>query len=475
MTPSSRPHLSISDLDLSSITNLSLDSRTVRAGDLFLGLPGSRLNGAVFANEAADKGASALLVEADTDPRLLPAEYPNGPKIYRSHQPLIDAAIIASIFYGSMPSTCSAVTGTNGKTSVAWFHRLLMDAAGKPTVSFGTLGVHPPHLGPVPSLTSPDPVSLHRALKAAHNEGYEHVVIEASSHGLDQHRLAGLDFDAVAFTNFSQDHLDYHETMDSYRDAKLKLLSLKKIHGQVITNADDPTFSTLEGWSYGFSGRDARILRVTPTSTGIHLRTDEVNIEMPLIGSFQAHNVLCAWLMTRATGTQTKSYLETLSAVPGRMEAVAKHEHGGLILVDYAHTHDALASALRAARDHTQARVICVFGAGGNRDKGKRALMGNVAKKLADLVFITDDNPRFEKPELIRETILSACPHAIEIADRRKAIASAIAEARAGDIVLIAGKGHETGQTIGSTTRPFDDRKIAREIANQSSAWQVLA
>ena len=452
------------------IRDVTLDSRQVREGTLFLALPGRRVDGAAFAKDAAKQGATAILLDAKTDARLIPY----GPEILLSDTPAADAARLCAAFFAPSPAKVAGVTGSNGKTSVTWFARQLMELAGKDAVSAGTLGLIPLGLGTLPDLTSPDPVSLHRAIKGAANKGFDYLVLEASSHGLDQHRLDGLRFDVTAFTNLSQDHLDYHGDMAAYRAAKLRLLALQQPKGITIANADDAAFGGLDGWSYGQKGKEGRILIAEPTSNGLHLKTQDFDLELPLIGTFQGHNLICAWLIARALEVEAADHLAQVTVVPGRMEPVAQHKWGGLVLVDYAHTPGALISALTALRPHTIGRLICVFGAGGNRDRTKRPLMGKAAHKLADLNIITDDNPRFEDPALIRSTLVKACPDGIEIGDRRTAIAEALSSARGGDLVLIAGKGHEIGQTQGSTTRPFDDRDVVRELANQSQSWTTL-
>ncbi len=467
--------LELSKADLRHVKDLTLDSRQVRPGSLFMALPGTQVDGSAYAKEAAEKGAVALLISRDTDPKRLPAEFPHGPKIYRSAEPRRDAARIAAQFYPLAPRTCGAVTGTNGKTSVVWFARQLLQAAGVKTASIGTLGLWPEALGSLPTLTSPDPISLHKTLQNAAQNGFDHLLIEASSHGLDQHRLDGLRFAAAAFTNLSRDHLDYHKTPAAYRAAKLRLADLRSPKGRIITNADDPAFAGLAGWSYGYAGRDGRLLSAQATPNGLRVKTEEFDLELPLIGPFQAHNLLCAWLMTRAMGTETDAFLDQITAVPGRMEVVAHHRAGGAILVDYAHTPAALDQAMRAARAHTLGRLICVFGAGGDRDQGKRPLMGRVAYKGADQAIVTDDNPRHEPPARIREAILASCPGALQVGDRRAAIAAAIEMARPGDLLLIAGKGHETGQDLGATKLAFNDKRVAQELAAQTQNWQVVS
>ena len=456
--------------DLSNVQTITLDSRQVGPGALFLALPGTRVDGAQFAKEAAERGAAAILLADDTPAHQIP----DGPQIIKSANPMQDAALICAQFYAPGPTHVAGVTGTNGKTSVAWFARQLIELAGTPAVSAGTLGLIPESLGTLPALTSPDAVSLHRALAHAKGKGYDHLVIEASSHGLDQHRLDGLAFDVAAFTNLSQDHLDYHANMDEYRAAKLRLRDLLKPGGVSITNADDAAFGDLPGWSYGRNGKEGRILRAEPTGHGLALQTEAFEIELPLIGAFQGHNILCAWLMARALGLETADHLAQISNVPGRMETVAQRDSGGLAVVDYAHTPDALETALKSLRPHTKGRLICVFGAGGNRDAGKRPLMGQAAADFADLAIITDDNPRNEAPETIRAAIAAACPDAEIIGDREQAIERALTLAVPGDMVLIAGKGHESGQTVGTTTRPFDDRDVTRALAEASSTWKAL-
>ena len=463
MEPSSK-----AAFDLSGVEAITLDSRQVGPGSLFLALPGTRVNGAQFAREAAEKGAAAILLAADTDPELIP----EGPRIFPSAQPLRDAARICAQFYTPAPTHVAGVTGTNGKTSVAWFARQLLNLNGTPAVSTGTLGLIPESLGSLPALTSPDAVSLHKALHHAKAKGFDHLVMEASSHGLDQHRLDGLSFDVAAFTNLSQDHLDYHGTMAAYKAAKLRLLTLKKREGTTITNADDAAFGDVPGWSYGWHGKEARIRRAEPTGHGLALKTDAFEVELPLIGAFQGHNMVCAWLIARALGIETADQITQVSAVPGRMEPVALRNGGGMAIVDYAHTPHALEIALKSLRPHTKGRLICVFGAGGNRDQAKRPLMGRAVADHADLALITDDNPRHEDPARIRAAIAAACPEAEIIGDRQQAIERALELAEPGDSVLIAGKGHESGQTLGASTRPFDDRLVTRALATASSTWR---
>ena len=455
------------------VSGLALDSREVRPGDLFAALPGSRSDGAAFADQAIRAGAVALLggtalacrewpvpVLADADPRALLAR-------------------IAARFFAPQPAVVAAVTGTNGKTSVASFTRQLWQQDGHAAASIGTLGVQS-STGDLPGkLTTPDPVTLHRLAGRLAAEGVDHLVIEASSHGLEQQRVDGLVIHAAAFTNLTRDHLDHHGTMDAYRAAKARLFGeVLVVGGTAVLNADVPEFAELaalcaeRGIAVVDYGRDARRLRLLgqrPGPTGQHLLLaldgGEIEVDSRLIGGFQAMNLLAAAGLWLATGGRLADAAERLGAItgaPGRMEHVGTTQGGAAVYVDYAHTPDALDKALVAARAHAQGRLLVVFGCGGDRDPGKRPLMGAIAARLADVAIVTDDNPRSEDPAAIRAAVMAAAPTLRDGGERAHAIAMAIDELRPGDVLLIAGKGHESGQTIGGVTLPFDDRAVAR-------------
>ncbi|MFI4948213.1 MAG: UDP-N-acetylmuramoyl-L-alanyl-D-glutamate--2,6-diaminopimelate ligase [Alphaproteobacteria bacterium] len=467
------------------IVGLTADSRQVRPGFLFAALLGVTRDGRAFAKEAIARGAVAILTD---DPAAL-----NLDPDLRAHVAIIsDAnpqrrlALLAARFYRRQPRVIAAVTGTNGKTSVAHFAREIWTALGYPAASLGTLGLIAPAGRRAGALTTPDPVGLHRDLAELAQGGIEHVAVEASSHGLAQFRLDGVAVAAAAFTNLTRDHLDYHGTMDSYRAAKERLFTaLLAPDGPAILNADSPEFARLatvcreaghKVIAYGrAAGAELRLLDRLARPFGQHIRAELFGarhaIELPLVGEFQAMNVLAAFGLVVASGVAPDAALPALPrlpGVPGRMQLVGESAAGAPVYVDYAHTPDALSSVLAALRPHAEGRLLIVFGAGGDRDRGKRPLMGRVAAELADLVYVTDDNPRSEAPGDIRRAILAAAPHAIEIGDRRAAIVAAIAELHRGDLLVIAGKGHETGQIVGREILPFDDAAVAREALGRA-------
>ena len=469
------------------IVGLTADSRQVKPGFLFAALRGLAHDGRAFAGEAVAKGAVAILTD---DPAALPFDPDRSRRVIviADANPQRRLALFAARFYRHQPATIAAVTGTNGKTSVAHFTREIWTALGYPAASLGTLGLVSPVGRRAGALTTPDPVGLHRDLADLAEAGIDHVAIEASSHGLAQFRLDGVTCAAAAFTNLTRDHLDYHGSMDSYRAAKERLfIDLLMPEGPAILNADSPEFARLadlcrEGGhpivTYGrAAGADLRILDRLPLPFGQHITAEffgaRYTVDLPLVGEFQAMNVLAALGLAMATGAALDAVLRVLprlSGVPGRMQLVGESAAGAPVFVDYAHTPDALASVLSALRPHAERRLAIVFGAGGDRDHGKRPLMGGVAAELADLVYVTDDNPRGEPPAEIRRAVLAAAPKAIEIGDRRGAIAAAIAELRRGDVLVIAGKGHETGQIVGSEILPFDDVAVAREALGQAGS-----
>jgi UDP-N-acetylmuramoyl-L-alanyl-D-glutamate--2,6-diaminopimelate ligase len=466
------------------IVGLTADSRNVQPGFLFAALPGGRQDGRSFAADAIARGAVAILTD-DPQALALPPEERDRVCIATDTNPHRRLALLAARFHGRQPRTIAAVTGTNGKTSVVHFTREIWTALGHPAASLGTLGIVTAAEHRPGALTTPDPVALHRDLAGLADQGIDHVAIEASSHGLHQFRLDGLSVAAAAFTNLTRDHLDYHGDMECYRAAKERLFTaLLMPGGSAILNRDTTEFSRLEALcrdsghaviSYGGDpAADLRMVAREPRVESQFLVLDlfghRHELVLPLAGEFQAMNALAALGLAIATGSPVPAAtaaLTGLTGVPGRLQFVADHEGGGAIVVDYAHTPDALATVLTALRPHARGHLAVLFGCGGDRDAGKRPLMGEVATCLADRVYVTDDNPRTEAPAEIRRAILAAAPNAIEIGDRREAIATAIAELETGDLLVIAGKGHETGQIIGTETYPFDDAAIAREIASE--------
>jgi UDP-N-acetylmuramoyl-L-alanyl-D-glutamate--2,6-diaminopimelate ligase len=475
------------------IVGLTADSRTVQPGFLFAALPGTRQDGRSFAAAAIQRGAVAILTDS-VEALALPPERRDRVAIVTDENPHRRLALLAARFHGPQPPTIAAVTGTNGKTSVVHFTREIWTAVGHPAASLGTLGLVT-HSGCRPgALTTPDPTALHRDLAELARQGIEHVAIEASSHGLHQFRLDGLLVAAAAFTNLTRDHLDYHGDMVNYRAAKERLFTaLLTPRGFAVLNKDSEEFPHLAAFcrngghtvvAYGADPTaDLRLVarepRVGSQALVLEIFGQRSELVLPLAGEFQAMNALAALGLVIATGTPASAATEALTGltgVPGRLQFVAELEGGGAIVVDYAHTPDALATVLAALRPHASGRLVALFGCGGDRDAGKRPLMGGVAANLADRVYVTDDNPRSEPPAAIRRAILQAAPNAIEIGDRRRAIATAIAELASGDLLVIAGKGHETGQIIGTEIHPFDDAAIARvfaEAGRRSRAWRT--
>lgn len=459
------------------ISSLACDSRRVRPGALFAALAGSRDDGSRYVREALARGAVALL----GDPRI--EAHASGVPVLLAAEPRRALALVAARFFGTGPKVQVAVTGTNGKSSTVAFVRQLWQARGLRAASLGTLGVEPPLEGDAPALTTPDPITLHRLLARLQAAGVSHLALEASSHGLDQRRLDGLRFQAAAFTHLSRDHLDYHDDERGYLEAKLRLFrELLAADGIAVVNADVPEFDALaqictrRGLTLHDYGRRARRLAIRGVEAhpeGLRLALDweghGLELDLPLFGRFQAWNVAAALLLGEATGVDRRSLSDAarmLRAPRGRMERVGRTERGVSLFVDYAHTPDALEQALLALREHGPGRLAVVFGCGGDRDRGKRPLMGAVARRGADLVIVTDDNPRSEDPARIRREILDgAGPQAVEIGERREAIRFALGRLGPGDILLVAGKGHETGQIIGERVLPFDDAAVLRELA----------
>lgn len=452
---------------ISQIKGLTADSRDVRAGYLFAALQGENSDGRDFIEQAVASGATHILAQTGT-------VFPDAVTAIESDHPRRDFARLAAAFYKKQPETMVAVTGTNGKTSVADFVRQILTITGKQAGSIGTLGVKSHALIIDGAMTTPDPVTLHHILAQLSDNRVTHAVMEASSHGLHQNRLDGVKLSVAAFTNLTQDHLDYHKNMDAYFDAKKRLFTdILPEGGVAVINADDlygQTLNHANSITYGMAEcADLRIVSHEAKPDGqvleISYKDHSYSIELSLIGLFQAYNVLCAAGCALACGLDEKSVfaaLPKLQGVPGRMQLAATHD-GAAAYIDYAHTPDALSNALKSLRPHVKGRLICVFGAGGDRDKTKRPLMGKAVNDAADIAVITDDNPRSEDPTTIRNEISSACPKAENIGGRAKAIAYAASLLNAGDVLLVAGKGHEQGQTIGKTTHPFDDLTETRK------------
>jgi UDP-N-acetylmuramoyl-L-alanyl-D-glutamate--2,6-diaminopimelate ligase len=461
------------------IGGLASDSRRVKPGDLFAALPGTQTDGKRFVDDAVSRGAIAVLTD---DPKSYEALTLREPPvtILGDPNPRRRFARIASRFYAPQPETVVAVTGTNGKTSVTVFTRQLWQGLGYKAASFGTIGIVAPGFVRPGSLTTPDPVTLHSELNALAQNGVDHVAIEASSHGLDQFRLDGLKLKAAAFTNLTRDHLDYHRTMKAYRAAKVRLFTeLLPLHGCAVLNIDDPVGSALvrecrrNGRSTIRFGRnraaELRLSEARPTAAGQELTIQAFGethrATLPLIGDFQAMNTLAALGLVIGAGAEPGkaiALLSTLEGAPGRMQRVGTHPSGAPVLVDYAHTPDALENVLTSLRSHCRGRLIVAFGCGGDRDPGKRPQMGAIAARLADIAIVTDDNPRSEDAAAIRRAILAACPGGLEIGDRAQAIQAALGMLRANDLLLLAGKGHETGQIVGAKILPFSDAEVAR-------------
>jgi UDP-N-acetylmuramoyl-L-alanyl-D-glutamate--2,6-diaminopimelate ligase len=455
------------------VTALTADSRAVQSGTLFAALAGSRSDGRAFIDDAVARGAAAVLSDPSITDLALPVP------LVLDEQPRRRLALLAARLFAHQPAHVAAVTGTNGKTSVAGFTRQIWAALGVPAAALGTLGLIWPGKHRPGNLTTPDPVELHAVLADMSAAGVDHLVLEASSHGLDQRRLDGVRLRAAAFTNLSRDHFDYHESFAAYFAAKRRLFSeLLPPEGLAVLNADQPEYASLAEvcrdrgiavLDYGRRGTRLRLLAQTPDRDGqtVDLSLDgrDARVRLGLVGGFQASNALAALGLALACGADPEAALgalERLHGVRGRLERVPGHTNGAEIFVDYAHTPDALGQALEALRPHATGRLVVLFGCGGDRDPGKRSEMGRVAAARADRVIVTDDNPRTEDPAAIRAAVLTGCPEAIEIADRRQAIRHAVAALDAGDVLLVAGKGHESGQIIGDRVVPFDDATEVR-------------
>jgi UDP-N-acetylmuramoyl-L-alanyl-D-glutamate--2,6-diaminopimelate ligase len=448
------------------IGGLAFDSRAVKPGDVFFAVPGTHSDGLAFAAKAVEAGAVAVIAEKE------PAQSLAAPLI-RVEDVRVELAKAAARFYPRQPETIVAVTGTAGKTSVAEFSRQIFAQLGRKAASLGTLGIIKAGSAAYGSLTTPDPIALHRSLDELAGEGVTHLAMEASSHGLEQKRLDGVRLKAAAFTNLGRDHLDYHSDMNAYFRAKTRLFGeLLPKEGRVIVNADGAMadeviaeFATgSRGFTVGRRGKDIRLVDVERSGFAQKLALDvlgrRAEIVLKVAGEFQVENALTAAGLAIAVGEEPGAViaaLASLKGVPGRLE-LAGEAKGGLVFVDYSHKPEALSNAISALRPFTSGMLTVVFGCGGDRDPGKRPIMGKIAVDTADRVIVTDDNPRSEDPALIRRAVLEGAKGAIEIGDRARAIRAAVHDMGKGDVVLVAGKGHETGQIVGSRTLPFSDQ-----------------
>ena len=456
-----------------TLADLQVDSRKVTPGTLFAALPGSVVHGAAFVAAALERGAVAVLTDIKGAQIAGDAIAAAGAALIITDAPREVLARTAALWFGAQPKTMIAVTGTNGKTSVSTFVRQIWIEMGLAAINLGTTGVEGAWSAPL-AHTTPEPITLHRCLSQATQNGITHAAMEASSHGLDQRRLDGVHLSAAGFTNFTQDHLDYHETFQAYFDAKAGLFArILPEDGTAVVNIDDPkgvdvvAIARTRGCNVITVGRDRGDLHLTAQrfdATGQDLRFvwrgKTYQKRLNLIGGFQADNVLLAAGLVIACGGDPAEVFDTiphLTTVRGRMQLAATRDNGAAVFVDYAHTPDAVATALAAMRPHVMGRLVAIVGAGGDRDRAKRPLMGAAAAANADVVFVTDDNPRSEEPASIRAAVMGGCPDATEVGDRAEAIVRGIDVLEPGDALLIAGKGHETGQTIGDDVLPFDD------------------
>ncbi|MFC3085635.1 UDP-N-acetylmuramoyl-L-alanyl-D-glutamate--2,6-diaminopimelate ligase [Tabrizicola soli] len=471
----------LSDLGLTAragrdpaLSGVTADSRAVRAGMLFAALPGSATHGARFIPAALEQGAAAILTDAE-GARLAAAELADSDAaLVLAEDPRAALACAAALWFGPQPECMVAVTGTNGKTSVATFTRQIWAALGHEAINIGTTGIEGAWSAPS-SHTTPDAIALQKLLAAAASAGVTHAAMEASSHGIDQRRLDGVRLCAAGFTNLTQDHLDYHGTMAAYFQAKAQLFTrLLPEDGVAVVNLDGARGDDMAELALARGlrvltvgkgpGADLQIAATRPDATGQEVRYlwqgRAFQTRLNLIGAFQAENVAVAAGLAIAAGDAPDAVLAVLprlTGVRGRMQLAATRRNGAAVYVDYAHTPDALETALRALRPHVMGRIVVVFGAGGDRDRTKRPLMGAAAKANADVLYVTDDNPRTEDPASIRAAILAACPEAHEVGDRAEAILRAVDALLPGDALLIAGKGHESGQVVGTDVYPFDD------------------
>lgn len=456
------------------LSGLTVDSRAVKDGMLFAALPGGRWHGAEFIGPALRMGAAAILTDAEGAKMAAEALAGSQAALVVADDPREALAYASALWFGAQPATMVAVTGTNGKTSVATFARQIWVALGHAAINIGTTGIEGAWEAPS-NHTTPDPITLHATLAEAAAAGVTHGAMEASSHGLDQRRLDGVRLQAAGFTNLTQDHLDYHHTMEAYFDAKAALFTrLLPEDGTAVINLGGAGGEKMLGLAQGrglktltvgsCEAADLRIRGQRYDATGQDLRFDwkgqSQQVHLNLVGGFQAENVLVAAGLCIGSGAAPGDVfrvLPLLTGVRGRMQLAASRKNGAAVYVDYAHTPDAIETALKALRPHVLGRIVIAFGAGGDRDTTKRPLMGAAARAHADVLFVTDDNPRSEDPAAIRAAIMAACPEANEVGDRAEAILLGVDALGPGDALLIAGKGHESGQTIMGQVYPFDD------------------
>ncbi len=468
-----------------TLAGLSADSRKIEPGYLFAAIPGTAMDGRKFIGDAIARGATAILAPPDITAEDV------GPDVtlVTDANPRRRLARMAAEFYAPQPENTVAVTGTNGKTSVANFTRQLWQLLKLKGAYIGTLGIRADGFDHDGGLTTPDPVDLHELLHRMKLAGIDHVAMEASSHGLDMHRLDGLTVKAAAFTNLSRDHLDYHGSMEAYRAAKLRLFEELLVRdGTAVINTGAQEYDTIANiaaergqkvLSYGLQNGQLRTIRREVTPDGFDLEIDVLGTRyafaFPLPGLFQIENALAALGLVIATGADPKDaapLLASLVGVPGRLQPVASLDNGAAVYVDYAHTPDALSTVLAALRPHATGKLHVVFGCGGDRDRGKRPIMGRIAADLADCVIVTDDNPRSENPAAIRREVLEGCTGAADIGDRGEAIFRAMKALKQGDVLCVAGKGHEQGQTIGDKVIPFDDATCVRRCVDRLAGAQ---
>jgi UDP-N-acetylmuramoyl-L-alanyl-D-glutamate--2,6-diaminopimelate ligase len=464
--------------DALPIAGITADSRAIKPGFLFAAVPGTKADGLAFVPQALAAGAVAVM--AERAPSL-----PDRVAFVQVRNVREALARTAANFFPRQPATIAAITGTSGKTSVAAFTRQIWSALGEQAASIGTIGVVAPDGAVYGSLTTPDPIELHQTLDRLSDAGVTHLAIEASSHGLHQHRLDGLRVKVGAFTNITRDHLDYHQTLDAYLQAKLLLYErLVQSDGAAVIDVDHEHADAmvaaarargLEIFTVGRNGTSVTLLETRIDGFAQIMRVAnagrEYQVRLPLVGGFQVENALVAAGIALATGEDPPAVFEALAGLEGakgRLELLGDRR-GAPVFVDYAHKPDALEKALEALRPYTKRRLVVVIGAGGDRDQGKRPIMGAIAVEKADRVIVTDDNPRSEDPASIRAAILAAAPGALEIGDRRSAIVRAVADLEPGDVLLIAGKGHETGQIVGNKVLPFSDQETAREAIAAAS------
>lgn len=463
------------------IAGVTSDSRQVVPGSLFFAVAGAKADGAAYAADASKRGAAAIIASASADLGSLSI-----PAI-RVADPRRALALTAARFYSRQPDTMVAVTGTSGKTSVASFTRQIWEHSGLAAASIGTTGVTAPGRNDYGSLTTPDPIALHKLLAELAAAGVTNAAMEASSHGLDQRRLDGVQLAAGGFTNLGRDHMDYHPTVTDYLHAKLRLFDTLLPKGApAVIFADDaysqPAIEAARsaGMDVRSVGRQGSFLQLKRVEHERYRQRAEIaadgkiyEVDLPLAGDFQIYNALVAAGLAMSTGVsaaKAMEALEKLKGASGRLELVGTASNGAPAYVDYAHKPDALENVLSSVRPFTTGRIIVVFGCGGDRDRGKRPIMGEIATRLADITIVTDDNPRSEVPEEIRAAILAAAPGAIEIGDRRNAIHEAVSLLKAGDTLIVAGKGHEEGQTIGAETFPFSDHEEVRNALKERAA-----